>query len=669
MNGTLSLGKQSTGRGTYNLSDSATLSTDTTRVGNFGTGTFNQAGGTHNVNTLWLAAEAGSSGTYTLSGGALNVGKILSGQGTSTFNLDGGDLNLTASSLAIGNFNIGSNAYYAKTTTVANAMVNLGGFDINRGVTLTVNGSLDNSGQMKLYGGGRMTGAGTLTNNADFTVYGGTISGSGGFVNNGQLHQLQSAMTLSNTGDNVNNGNWDLGGKTLTLSGATLTNAGLLSLNAGLVNGTGALVNGDGGVIEGKGTINATFKNNGVLLLTGGVVNVTTPFTSAGLIQIGSLTANLAGGVLTNLGTVQGFGTVGSALVNRGTVEAVGGSLVLGGKLTNTVDGLIAAGTGSKVLVTQGLVANAGTISLTGGTFDNNGKALANSGQISGFGGLRSGGLTNTGSVHFTGGGTTVNGNVTNAVGASLQASYNPVTFTGNVVNDGLVKTTATTVTFTGSFTNNGTYLSDPATQVFQNLTIGTQGALQGGAGDVFVINGNLVNNSQAKATFDISAAKVKFTGGSHGLTWSASNLGSGAAGYQNNFAVGTFELAIGATLTFMGGSASALYVHELLLDGGVSQLASIQSGGASIYYDPMNAANRYLLGKTYALGGAGGMLIAAAVPEPQTYLLFLAGLGWLGWARGKIRRAGMRDDCVAANATGRPLSMHATLPTGLPNS
>ena len=107
---------------------------------------------------------------------------------------------------------------------------------------------------------------------------------------------------------------------------------------------------------------------------------------------------------ITNAGTIQGLGTVGSPVTNSsGTIESIGGTLVLAGSLTNSSTGTITSGSNSKILVSSGLNTNAGLINLTGGTFDNNNHPLTNTGQISGFGIFRSGGLTNNGSITFSG--------------------------------------------------------------------------------------------------------------------------------------------------------------------------------------------------------------------------------------------------------------------------
>ena len=630
------------GTAAFGLTSGKSLATGAETVGNSGGGTFTQAGGTHVANSLLLGANLGSSGIFTLNGGSFTVGSIALGAGTGTFNFNGGSF-IFAGDLHLTNFNIGVGASYSGNVNVTNALVNMG--TLSTSGQIAADGSLDNNGTLTLFGG-TLGGAGALSNYNQMTGFG-TIGGSGGFTNYGQFQPGGGGLLLSKTGANFNYGNWDVNaGMPLALSGATLTNFGVMNLNNGAISGNGTLNNGGGGILAGRGSISVNFSNAGELSLTGGALAITKASINSGVINLGGVNASLTGGAITNAGIVQGAGSVSAALANSGTVEAIGGTLLLGGATSNGSGGLMTAGAGTRLVVSQGLTSNAGTIYLAGGAFDNNSHALSNTGQISGFGTFRASSFSNTGDLHFTGGTTLVNGSLTNQAGGTLQVSYNPATFTGNVVNQGFIKTTATTVTWTGSFTNNGTYLSDPSTQVFQDITLGTHGALQGGVGDVFVVTRNMVNNSQANTLFDLSAAKLSFSAGSHNLVWSAANLGATAAGYQNNFAVGSFELASGGSLILSGTGSpgiNALYVHGLLLGGGLSQIASIQSGGLNIYYDPGETANAFLHGATYGLAGGGNLMAVAAVPEPESYALWLAGIaltGGIAYRRRASRRA-----------------------------
>jgi hypothetical protein len=264
--------------------------------------------------------------------------------------------------------------------------------------------------------GGILQGDGPLTNNASLTGYG-TIAGSGGFRNNAFFSQDGGNFTLSNTGANENYGTMDLAqGRLFTLGdGATLTNRGTLNLNQAIFSGDGALENASGGVITGPGIISSSFTNaGGVLTVPSGTTSITQPFSNSGLIQLTSFTANLSGGDLTNSSTIQGFGSVGNNVSNTGIIEALGGTLAFTGATVTNDGGLMTASTGNKLLMIQGMAANAGVINLTGGTFDNNNNPLDNTGQISGYGTFRTGGLSNSATMTLSGGTTTVQGDVTN---------------------------------------------------------------------------------------------------------------------------------------------------------------------------------------------------------------------------------------------------------------
>jgi PEP-CTERM motif len=248
-------------------------------------------------------------------------------------------------------------------------------------------------------------------------------------------------------------------------------------------------------------------------------------------------------------------------------------------------------------------------------------------------------GLTNNGSISFTGGVTTVNGDVTNAAGKTISVSFNPATFTGNVTNNGLFETMSTTVNFSGTFTNDGEYYSDPSTQNFANLAIGKNGSLVGSSDDTYKVSGNVTNVSSQAGAFNIKASTLTLEGTvNHQFTWSGADLGATAAGYDNNFAIGTLELQAGGSLTVLDGNESGnagVYVSVLELDGGLAQIGSITGNGANIYYDASAAGNAYLGDQDYALQNGGELEAIQAIPEPGTVSLLamgmLVGMGLLG--------------------------------------
>ena len=59
--------------GTYNLTSGGSLAALTEYIGDSGTGTFTQSGGTHSTVGFNLGINASGSGTYTLSGGSLSA--------------------------------------------------------------------------------------------------------------------------------------------------------------------------------------------------------------------------------------------------------------------------------------------------------------------------------------------------------------------------------------------------------------------------------------------------------------------------------------------------------------------------------------------------------------------------------------------------------------------
>ena len=155
--------------------------------------------------------------------------------------------------------------------------------------------------------------------------------------------------------------------------------------------------------------------------------------------------------------------TVGDA--GTGDFKQTGGS----NAVTNTVEIAKNAGAaGSAYSLSGGSLAAAGMNVNAGGTLD------------------YSGGSLSLGS----GGGTLSNAGQVNVSGAGIR------TVDAGVVNDGNFKVTDTTVSYTGSFTNNGGYHSDPSTNIFTNLTVGVNGYLTGGLGDVFQMQGDYFNQS-----------------------------------------------------------------------------------------------------------------------------------------------------------------------------
>ena len=528
-------------------------------------------------------------GTYQGSGGTLNVNMISQDGGTVEGTLQNqGTFTYLSGAFNGRLLNQGSVQFSAPDFTAGDGMRNEAVLWLS-GMTITLNGSgLDNRSTLTFLGGCTLAGDGPLVNNGTMEACGLgilTIAGTGGFVNNGYFTNQgtsdafnQMDVVLANTGPNANAGNMDLAtGRLFTLDGADLANTGTVNVGGGIITGTGWLNNLAGGTVAGRGIISSGFTNQGLVVVDAGTLCLVDPFLNEGAVRLAAASANLTGGKVTNAGTLEGHGQVASDVDNFGTIEPVGGVLSLSGALENMPGALITATAGNKVLVTGGLPANDGIISLAGGTFDNNGQALANAGLIAGYGVLRTGGLSNMASVVLSGGTATVNGPVVNEAGGRIEVAYQPAVFSGNVVNYGEFKVTDTSVTFAGTYTENGVYNSDPASSYFRDLSVGAGGALVGGTGDRFLVRGNFLSESAAATAWNTVDADLVFqasTSGQHTMGVTGEDRGAVAAGWAGNFAWGSVAVQAGQTVTLADGNATpggALYARSLTLASGAT--------------------------------------------------------------------------------------------------
>src|SRR5205823_3895334 len=137
-------------------------------------------------------------------------------------------------------------------------------------------------------------------------------------------------------------------------------------------------------------------------------------------------------------GTISGRGTILTVFSNEGLLLAQGGALKI-----------------------QSNFPNSGTIAIGG-----LGSSLVG-GVITNFGTIRAGGFLNEGTMTFSGGISTINGDIVNSAAHQIRVAYNPAIFTGLVTNNGIFKNTSTSITFAGTYIENGTFISDPADNFF----------------------------------------------------------------------------------------------------------------------------------------------------------------------------------------------------------
>ena len=504
--------------------------------------------------------------------------------------------------------------------------------------TLSIGTALINNGNLSGQGTLRIGSSTALQNNGSWGVGGLVVGGTASLANSGSLTET-GALLLANSGANTNTGNWSLAGYALQLTGATLTNNGAFSFGSaagtqfGSVSGTGTLVNGAAGSITGPGTISSQFANAGTVALGSGSLAISSAFTNAGQILLASNGALLGGGTITNTGTLGGFGSVGSGLVNQGgTVNASGGTLSLNGAVSNA--GTFTIDNGAKLLVRSGLATNAGAIQLAGGTFDNNGVALANSGTITGFGTVRTGGLTNNGYVEFSGGTTAVYGAVTGSSGSqTILSGAGNATFYGavNMLSGSELRvSTGTVATFFGSvdqhagalFTGTGQsnyegqVIIGNATFLGAALTAPSSGLLRNSGGLTLIAPVDTIFNA-GSVTFGSTSTVISELGA----------LGTGAS-YD--------ELVVGGQLT-LGGKLMLVTAAGFSGQAGDS-FRLFSAASQSGQFDAIDLSQAQLgnglawdTSQLASTGTVSIMAAAPAVPLPPSIGLLAGGVGLLG--------------------------------------
>jgi hypothetical protein len=306
----LYLGGSTGGNGTYTLSSTGSLTVDHEYVGLVGTGSFTQSGGTHTVsNSLYLGVVGGSSGTYTLSGGTLNVtGNIVNGAGNGSFNLDGGTLNVTGSSIDVDIFRVG------------NAAGSNGSYTLGSGKTLTAVGEVIGSS-----GTGSFTQSGGTHTVSSSLVLGNNSTGKGSYALSGTGSLTANTETIGSSGTG-----------SFTQSGGTHTVGGLY-LGDSFFTGTGTgsySLSGTGSLSAANEIIGNNF-GTGTFTQSGGTHTVSNNLYlgTGGLFATGSGSYDLSGNGSLTAGTEYiGYSGIGNFTQSGGT-HTVSGTMTLAASL------------------------------------------------------------------------------------------------------------------------------------------------------------------------------------------------------------------------------------------------------------------------------------------------------------------------------------------------
>jgi len=591
--------------GTYNLSG-GTLATPGLRIADdaMASGQFFHSGGTATVNGDLEIASFGTSsvGAYAISGGRLTVaGNVLLGEvGTGSFVQNGGTVQVTGGGTnglligcspiagtnpaSIGTYQLSGTGQLSVAGRVYVGFAGNGTFT-QTGGTANVNGRLviasttgtntsaadftlqggsftvGGEGVIQLNAGGSFTRTGGTLSFATFNMDGGTVNGvltnpgtfnytAGSFagqLNNGPLASVNLAADFTAGNGMVNAAALSFGSnRTITLDGAGLNNTGSIQLQGSVLTGAGPFVNngtlGGAGVIAGSGgfTNNASWnvgQGNYRLLNSGPLANfgtVTLAPSTAGV----SLVLDAAGVRLENSGTI-----------NLNVAAAVAGA----GTLLNKPTGIINAG--GATIATAGF-ANQGTINVGFGgvgdlsvtpSFSNSGTiALATAGSV-----LTGGLISNGGVIAGVG---QVNNPIDNA-GTIGQSTAGVLNLAGSVRNlmAGTITAGAAGGTITANLADNGGTINVSPGATFSAGVFPSTGAINvGGTLDVDGIDNTGTITYAGAAAIDSFGPIKNRAGGSIGVSTSAA---PSVTFYDDVSHVpgAAFTVSTGATATFLG--------------------------------------------------------------------------------------------------------------------
>ncbi|MCC6535271.1 MAG: PEP-CTERM sorting domain-containing protein [Burkholderiales bacterium] len=469
VNGGLYLGVHAGASGTYLLSGSGDLASNSTYVGYRGSGTLNQSGGTHtSIEPLYLGYAAGASGAYVLSDGSLGtirtfVGRQGSGMftqsggrhnstealnvsdpsGVSRYELSGGELRSALTSIGNGSFDQLAGSHQVQGLVLGGSVPATGRYTMSGG-TIDANsivvGALGHGTLRQSAGVVRVTGGLTV---GDFDGTGALyeLSGTGSLSASQQAIGLSSAGSFSHSGGSNTVSDRLMVGVASGVAGTYAMTAGTLRIGQDSV-GPGA---------SAVGTLVLGEMGSGTFVQSAGSVVVHGPrFGLDGIASLGRGSGGLGVYRLGGTGTFRAnevyvghnTGTAGGT----GEVEQTGGAftavrnLYLGGYVSASgrytlADGTLTVGADGEFGRTLVGHAGPGTFTQTGGLHVVSGNlSIASASQAVGIYNLLAGDLTaptvnvavgGIGTFNQSGGAHTVGSMLSLGVGGSARARYN----------------------------------------------------------------------------------------------------------------------------------------------------------------------------------------------------------------------------------------------------
>jgi hypothetical protein len=212
-------------------------------------------------------------------------------------------------------------------------------------------GNAVNAGMMTLGAGSEVTVGGNFANSGSITMsHGCSLTVDGSFVNSGTIlangaasdfvAATPGAASCFNNGT-LTGGTWSIS----TASTLTLEFGGSLTADAAdiVLRGAGTVLRSLGTIITRVESTLATITSAGTLAILGSRgYSTTLAMTDSGTLQIQGGIFNAGGLTVASGGLLTGYGTVSNAISNLGTIDALGGTLMLGAAVTGA--GVLAIG-------------------------------------------------------------------------------------------------------------------------------------------------------------------------------------------------------------------------------------------------------------------------------------------------------------------------------------